>query len=273
MCCRSFISLTERFLNVLKVLQQLPEGLAIAVLTSSPADLEQHISILPSSLHPLAVEAAFPSIRRDHSLTLDFASLTGPMTAYTVLHAATAGSTAACDLQEVKLKQVPTSCNQRLQQVISATCRSASDVSLDFGCSDLQLVPEHPPFLQLSEVLSHNSALTNLQLSFVGDPCLVIDLDYMFQSLAGLRSLALTSSRCRATVCSTDGLPAPRCITSLIRLTHLSLGPGFHLRDMPQIVPHMTRLQALHLKGYCELQKLLPLDTLAALQTLQLHVR
>jgi hypothetical protein len=85
MCCRSYISQTQSVMYVLKVLHQLPEGLAIAVLISSRADLEHHLSILPSSLHPLAVEAAFPSIRRDHSLTLDFATLKGPMTAYAVL--------------------------------------------------------------------------------------------------------------------------------------------------------------------------------------------
>jgi hypothetical protein len=47
----------------------------MAVLTASAADIEHHLSVLPSSLHPLAIEVAFPSIRRDRSLTLDFASL------------------------------------------------------------------------------------------------------------------------------------------------------------------------------------------------------
>jgi hypothetical protein len=47
---------------VLKVLQKLPEGLAISVLAAAPAPLGKQLSILPKSLHPLAVEAAFPSI-------------------------------------------------------------------------------------------------------------------------------------------------------------------------------------------------------------------
>jgi hypothetical protein len=42
----------------LKVLQQLPESLAIAVLAASPAHLVHHLSILPGSFHHLAIEAA-----------------------------------------------------------------------------------------------------------------------------------------------------------------------------------------------------------------------
>jgi hypothetical protein len=64
---------------VLKVLQQLPNVLAIEVLAASPADLEHHLSILPATLHLLAIEAAFPSIRRHRSLSLDFDSLRLPL--------------------------------------------------------------------------------------------------------------------------------------------------------------------------------------------------
>jgi hypothetical protein len=80
---------------------ELPEGLAIAVLAASPADLEHHLSILPESLHLLAIEAAYPSIRHLPSLTLEFNSLRDPTTAYAVLHAATAGATGARAPQEL----------------------------------------------------------------------------------------------------------------------------------------------------------------------------
>jgi hypothetical protein len=43
-------------LTALQVLLQLPEGLAISVLAASPADVCQHLSTLPTSLHPLAIE-------------------------------------------------------------------------------------------------------------------------------------------------------------------------------------------------------------------------
>jgi hypothetical protein len=80
---------------VLKVLEKLPEGLAIAVLAASPADLERHLSILPATLHPLAIEAAFPSIKRDRSLTLFFPpSNTVSSTTYAVMQAATTGANA-----------------------------------------------------------------------------------------------------------------------------------------------------------------------------------
>jgi hypothetical protein len=76
---------------MLQVLQQLPEGLAISVLAAAAADLEHQMSILPASLHPLAVEAAYPSIRRDHSLIFDFNCMwmTSLRTSQAVLHAAT----------------------------------------------------------------------------------------------------------------------------------------------------------------------------------------
>jgi hypothetical protein len=57
-----------------QVLKKLPEGLAIAVLAAPPADLNHQLNILPASLHHLAIEAAFPSIRSQLSLTLDFNS-------------------------------------------------------------------------------------------------------------------------------------------------------------------------------------------------------
>jgi hypothetical protein len=119
----------------LKVLQQLPEGLAIAVLAASPAPFEHHLSILPACLHPLAVEAAFPSIRRHHSLSLDFGSLKNT-TAYAVLHAATAATIGFSALKELKLKQIPVGCDNHLHQMISAACRSAQDVQLHFRCTN-----------------------------------------------------------------------------------------------------------------------------------------
>jgi hypothetical protein len=120
----------QSVLSVLKVLLQLPEGLAIAVLAASPASLEHHLSVLPGSLHQLAIEAALPSIRRHHCLAFDFKSLRDPTTAYKVLHAATVGATGAKALQKLELKHIPVRCDNRLQQLIAAACRSASDVSV-----------------------------------------------------------------------------------------------------------------------------------------------
>jgi hypothetical protein len=57
-----------------QVLEQLPEELAIAVLTASQCGLNHLLSVLPASLHPLAIESAFPSIRHSQSLAFDFDS-------------------------------------------------------------------------------------------------------------------------------------------------------------------------------------------------------
>jgi hypothetical protein len=88
----------------MQVLEQLPEGLAIAVLAAPSASLDHKLSVLPASLHPLAAEAVFFSIRCHQSLTLDFDSQVGTGTAYKLLHAAT---TATRSLKEIDLKHIP----------------------------------------------------------------------------------------------------------------------------------------------------------------------
>jgi hypothetical protein len=87
------ISLHNSVLSVLKVLEQLPEGLAVSILAASTGGLDHHLSILPSSLHHIAIEAAFPEIRLENSLDLDLMSMKNQATAYAVLNAATAGKT------------------------------------------------------------------------------------------------------------------------------------------------------------------------------------
>jgi hypothetical protein len=232
----------ERVLCVLKVLQQLPEGLAIAILAASPVGLEPQLSVLPDSLHPLAIEAAFPSIRRHHSLTLDFASLSNPNTACTVLHAATAETSGASALQTLELKHIPVTCDDRLQQLISAACGAASDVLLDFSLINPEQMPEslltmnidqstshNNSLRQLSEALLHNSALTSLQLNFAGDPWRAFDFAGLIESLTGLQSLTLSSSLHLAPDDPPE-LPGllrtPRAIAKLPCLTHLCFGPA-----------------------------------------------
>jgi hypothetical protein len=156
----------SQLVSVLKVLQQLPEGLAIKVLAASPARLQHHLSILHPSLHCLSVEAAFPSIRRHYSLTLDL-SKEDLTTAFAVLHAATAGTIGFCALRKLKLFGIPEDCNACLQQVISAACKSASDVRLHFSRTEPQLLPPCPRFPKLEDSLAQNSGLTSLQLFFL----------------------------------------------------------------------------------------------------------
>jgi hypothetical protein len=231
-------------LSVRQVLQQLPEGLAIAVLAASPADLEQHLSILPVSLHPFAIEASFPSIRAHRSLNLDFASMRNPAAANMVLHAATAGTTEASALRGLELKNIPVKCNDCLQQLIPAAC-----VRLDFLCSHKHYT--YLPFAQLETALSNNFALTSLQLTFSGDPWHAFSLDCLFESLTGLRSIELSSSKWHEIPFSysVHEVYAPRSISNLLCLTRLCLGPCFLLNELHQILPHMTRLQKLRLLG------------------------
>jgi hypothetical protein len=91
---------------LLQVLERLPKGIAIAVLEASRTDLHHHLSILPASLHHLAINAAFSSIQALRSLTFDFDSTAGEnfSTAFAVLHAATAAVPA---VQTFKLQHIP----------------------------------------------------------------------------------------------------------------------------------------------------------------------
>jgi hypothetical protein len=167
----SFTQLGIVVLLLLQVLQELPEGLAMSVLAAAPIDLEHQLAMLPASLHPLAVKAAFFSNVTHHSITLNFNShfrgSVSSATACEVLSFATSADTA---FQKLVLKNIPVLSNGPLFQMISAACLSASDVSLGFGCNQVQHSPEWQPVAQLGEVLSHNTSLTSLQLIFCDDP-------------------------------------------------------------------------------------------------------
>jgi hypothetical protein len=275
-----YISLCQTGLSVLKVLEQLPEGLATAVLAVSRADFESHVLMLPASLHPLAVEAAFPSIRQHNSLTLDLTFLDKLTTAYAVLDTATKGATIPCALKSLTLRNIPVSSNDRFQHLISAACCSASYVKLQFTRSKAQLVPSSPLFSHLEESLAQNSALTSLHLSFKDDPWHVFHLDCLFQNLTGLQSLDLASHMSPSGTfhlqtpfneIPSHDLSAKRGVANLCSLTRLRLGPGFHLRELAQVLPNMTRLQVLWLWGHeLETQAGIALCTLTTLHTLKL---
>jgi Leucine-rich repeat (LRR) protein len=257
-------------LRVLKVLQRLPGGLATKVLAASTADLEHQLSILPQSMHQLAVHAAFPSILCDHSLKLNSAFPVKRST--TAVHAALeAATTAPKFLKKLDLSHIPKQNDTRLLQLIAAACMTASDVSLMFDSDSLQDVASQQPVAPLHEALSHNTALTRLGLCFPDASCYSISFDCLLKALTGLQSLSLAKYQPRGDDSCTSPLPAPACIQHL-HLTHLHLGPGFHLMDLPQIMPHLTSLQILHLEGDSRLQEqdLPDLSPLTALQTLKL---
>jgi hypothetical protein len=252
---------------VLKVLQKLPQGLAISVLAASKADLEKQLSILSESLHPLAVEATFPSIRSHHSLTLDLASLGNLTTACAVLHAATTAKNA---LQKLHLKHIPVCDNDHLLQLISAACRSALDVCLHFTHSNQRQVPQSQPFVQLEATLSHNTALTSLQLSPPDVPYDFFKFECLLESLKSLQTLKLAPKGDSPNwLPPTFPLPPARHFINMPFLTHLCLGHGFHVKELSQIVPYLTRLQALSLRGF-HIEELPQLSPLTALQTLEL---
>jgi hypothetical protein len=205
-------------LTALQVLLQLPEGLAISVLAASSADVFQHLSTLPTSLHPLAIEAAFPSICRHRCLTLDVAFLRNPNTIFAVLRVATTGTSS---LRKLHLKSIPTWSNHLLQ-LISAACMLALDVSLHFILSNPQHMAESQFFVQLGNTLLHNTALTSLQLTFQDFACHLFNLAYLLESLTGLRCLALVSSSgCPSCVPPPGDLPPPRHIVNQLCLTRL----------------------------------------------------
>jgi hypothetical protein len=90
---------------------------------------------------------------------------------------------------------------------MSAACRSAADVKLDFGyispgnepdCLEYFLIyPKRSPessLVHLNDALSHNSALASLQLTFAADPVDAFNFQLLNESCAGLQSLTLSSS-------------------------------------------------------------------------------
>jgi Leucine-rich repeat (LRR) protein len=252
---------------VLKVLQKLPEGLAVSVLAASKADLEKQLSILSESLHPLAVEAAFPPIRSHHSLTLDLASLGAPTSACAVLHAATTATNA---LQKLDLKHIPVCDNEHLLQAISAACRSVLHVCLHFTHSNPHQAPHLQSFVQLEDTLSRNTALTSLQLSVPDVPYDFLKFDCLLESLTSLQTLKLAPKGDSPNrLPPTFPLPPARHVINMPFLTRLCLGHGFRLKGLSEIIPYMTRLQALSLRGF-HVEELPPLSSLTALQTLEL---
>jgi hypothetical protein len=60
-------------------------------------------------------------------------------------------------------------------------------------------------------------------------------------------------------------------MASLLYLTHLRLGLSFHLEELPQILPNMTRLQLLRLLSqFWKVEQFTVLSTLASLTKLEL---
>jgi hypothetical protein len=255
---------------VLQVINQLPEGLAIAVLTASSADLSHQLDVLPASMHHLAVEAAFPSICSHNSLTLDFKSTEKlkPGTACTVLHAATRTN---CALRKLNLSHIPLKGNEPLLELISAACMSSLDVSLSFNVDNVPPLFEGKALVKVGEALSCNTALTSLALTFRYDHSQIFSLDSLLEALTRLQSLKLAMNE--HVMCFKDQVVAPRCIGKMLHLTHLCLGHGFDLTELPQIVPYIAKLQALHLRGDCTatLQELPSVSHLTALKTLELQ--
>jgi hypothetical protein len=261
----------QSVLHLLKVLQRLPGGLATQVLAASPADLDDQLSILPASMHPLAVQAAFPSIHCDHSLKLnpDFLEEKSSFTINAVLEAAI---TAPNFLRKLDMSTIPRQIDTRHLQLIAAACMTASDVSLMLDCESLEDIASQQPVAPLHESLSHNTALTCLKLSLKDAPCYSISFDYLINALTGLQTLSLAKFQPNKDDSCTKPLPIPVCIVNQLSLTSLHLGPGFHLMDLPQIIPRMTSLKFLDLTGDPRLQPqdLPDLSHLTALQTLKL---
>jgi hypothetical protein len=159
----------------MQIFDQLPEGLAIAVLAASAADLNEQLSLLPGRFHQLAIEAAFPSISSHKSLTLSISSALGvnAKTAYAVLYAAI---TASSDLKNLDMSCIPVKRHEGLLQLISAACMSPIDVRLSFSDDDVPSVSELNALAQIGEALSCNTALTSLSLTF-GNPRQIFNLD------------------------------------------------------------------------------------------------
>jgi hypothetical protein len=253
-------------LPVLQVLQQLPDGLAIAVLAAAQVDADHLLDILPVDLHPLVIEAAFPAIfpHRSLSLNLETESDTIPSSVYAALHAAT---TATSPLITLNVTCIPVCDNQRLLELILTACKSASRVALDYNRCCATNLPNLQHLEQLRKVLCQNTSITSLELSFGGGPREAFELSSLLRKITNLRNLSLD-------VKVPHGVPgpclAPQCIGLLRCLTRLRFGPGVNVRELPEILPRLTKLEVLHLGTDEGLQNMPPLGALTGLKTLEL---
>jgi hypothetical protein len=179
-----------------------------------------------------------------------------------MLHAAT---TATSSLKKIHLKHIPVCNSKYIQELSFEACKSASDVSLDYGNRGTWFVPTLQHVVQLGAVLSQNPALTSLHFTIQGQPSDGYRLNCLTYALTGLQSLSLSVGvGFKSAPCC--GIPP---IQHMLCLTHLQLGGGLNLMSLPQILPHLTRLKAIHL--FCGwLAQLPPLTPLTALQTLSL---
>jgi hypothetical protein len=239
------MTLNANMLSVLQALEKLPASLITTVLLFAPADLGQQLDVLPTSLHHLAIEATFPSIRRYRYLLLDVNSpvVRGVNTTQAILQAL---ATAIIPLGKLELQHIPVQNNESLLQLIPAACRSAWVLSLSLG--DMNFTAS----IEMQSDLSR--------------------LDSVLEKLRGLQSLWLAVEYGSSSG-GFRGFSVPRCIVNMPCLMALSLRCGFHLMDLPEILPRMTRLRSLSLTDHVQgsqrkLQKLPPLCCLTLLTNL-----
>jgi hypothetical protein len=187
---RTLTSMHEIVVLELQVLRRLPPSLAIAVLASSRLRLHQHLSILPASLHHLAVKAAVPLILKNRSFNFDFCSTAGKNSAIVcaVPHVAT---TAVPALEKLHFQHITVNNNEGLLRLIAATCTSASDLSLSCWSIDVKRSSQAQPFAKLIDALYHNRSLTSLQLADIDDPAHGFNLDNLLKRHRRLQSLSL----------------------------------------------------------------------------------
>jgi Leucine-rich repeat (LRR) protein len=253
-------------------LQELPESLAVAVLLASPVDLGHQLSILPESLHQHAINAAYPSIRRHHSLTLERNEVarTDRNTAYQVLqHATTAGS----PLKKLVVRGIPILNNKHLLQPITAACKLASAVQLifEFGLQQDMHHPDAPGlqwqlYVQLGDALSTNTALTSLDLTACRGYRHRVNFDCMSEVLTGLPNLTQLQELRVKDFWMREVFPP---VATLAALQILELRDCRELLELPPL-DGLTALQTLEVTDCEKLQRLPLLDSLTALQTLDL---
>jgi hypothetical protein len=152
------------------------------------AQFHHKLSVLPPSLHYLAVEGAFFSIFHRRTLSMDFDSSVGRGTAIKLLHAA---ATATRSLKKIDLKHIPVRIGKPVLELISVACKSASDVRLDYGHRGKRSAPDLEHIMQLGAALSHNAALTSLHFTIQGQPRGYFDLNCLTVGLTGLQSLSM----------------------------------------------------------------------------------
>lgn len=236
----------------LQIFDQLPHNLVISIIKGSELGLCNSITFLPKAYHNLALQAHFPEITRDSSLSIPEASLSSTV-AENIL-----GPTldAVGSFKGLKSLQICTPVHSRLSDSVALGFQAAlqqlhslQDLHIEGGMVRNTVVEA------AASALAHcKPQLRSVSLHRVGvmqDPVcakpVTLRTSAIFDSLkacVGLQSVSLTCISCRRGSGEGSGVVSPAGLLGIPKLTSLSLADrSLTAENLGQMVHKLQRLE------------------------------